>query len=83
MAWPGASRRPACPVVIGSRSAERASDAAETLAEATGGTVTGADNAAAAAAGDIVVVAVPWDGHGELLARASRPRWPARSSSTA
>ena len=55
------------PVVIGSRSAERASDAAQTLAEATGGRVTGADNAGAAEAGDIVVVAVPWDGHGDLL----------------
>ncbi len=55
------------PVVIGSRSAERASDTAQTLAEATGGRVTGADNAEAAGAGDIVVVAVPWDGHGDLL----------------
>ncbi|MBB6628547.1 NADPH-dependent F420 reductase [Nocardioides sp. KIGAM211] len=55
-------------VVIGSRSAERAGETAAELAEATGGTVTGADNAGAAAAGDIVVVAVPWDGHGELLA---------------
>lgn len=51
------------PVVIGSRSAERAADAATELP----GEVTGADNAGAAAAGDIVVVAVPWDGHGELL----------------
>ncbi|MCW2847878.1 MAG: NADPH-dependent reductase [Marmoricola sp.] len=55
------------PVVIGSRSAERASETAQTLADATGGTVTGADNAGAASAGDIVVVAVPWDGHGDLL----------------
>ena len=55
------------PVVIGSRSAERASATAADLADATGGTVTGADNAGAAAAGDIVVVAVPWDGHAELL----------------
>ena len=55
------------PVVIGSRSAERAGETAQTLAEATGGKVTGADNAGAAAAGDIVVVAVPWDGHGDLL----------------
>ncbi|GAA2137686.1 NADPH-dependent F420 reductase [Nocardioides koreensis] len=55
------------PVVIGSRSAERATDTANELAAATGGEVTGADNAAAAAAGDLVVVAVPWDGHGELL----------------
>lgn len=55
------------PVVIGSRSAERASETAQTLAEATGGKVTGADNKAAAETGDIVVVAVPWDGHGDLL----------------
>jgi NADPH-dependent F420 reductase len=56
------------PVVIGSRSAERAADAAAELASAVDGDVTGADNAGAAAAGDIVVVAVPWDGHGELVA---------------
>ncbi|GAB2857326.1 NADPH-dependent F420 reductase [Nocardioides pacificus] len=55
------------PVVIGSRSAERASETAATLVEAVGGTVTGADNAGAAAAGDIVIVAVPWEGHGDLL----------------
>jgi NADPH-dependent F420 reductase len=55
------------PVVIGSRSAERATETAKTLAEATGGTVTGADNAEASAAGDVVIVAVPWDGHGDLL----------------
>jgi NADPH-dependent F420 reductase len=56
------------PVVIGSRSAERAADAATELAGAVDGDLTGADNADAAAAGDIVVVAVPWDGHGELVA---------------
>jgi 8-hydroxy-5-deazaflavin:NADPH oxidoreductase len=55
-------------VVIGSRSAERAGDTAAELATATRGNVTGADNAGAAEAGDVVVVAVPWDGHGELLA---------------
>lgn len=55
------------PVVLGSRSAERAAAAAEELAAATGGSVTGADNAGAAARGDLVVVAVPWEGHGELL----------------
>ena len=52
------------PVVIGSRSAERAATAAAALP----GEITGAANAEAAAAGDIVVVAVPWEGHGELLA---------------
>ncbi|GAA1151354.1 NADPH-dependent F420 reductase [Nocardioides aquiterrae] len=51
------------PVVLGSRSAERAEDAARELP----GEVRGLDNAGAAAAGDIVVVAVPWEGHGELL----------------
>lgn len=56
------------PVVIGSRSAERAQATAGDLASATGGAVTGADNAGAAGAGDIVVVAVPWEGHGELVA---------------
>jgi 8-hydroxy-5-deazaflavin:NADPH oxidoreductase len=56
------------PVVIGSRSADRAAATAAELAGATGGNVTGADNAGAAASGDIVVVAVPWEGHGELVA---------------
>ncbi|KAA1418433.1 NADPH-dependent F420 reductase [Mumia zhuanghuii] len=57
-------------VVLGSRDAGRASDVAATLAESIGGgsaAVTGATNADAAAAGDIVLVAVPWDGHRELL----------------
>ncbi|MDI6911543.1 NADPH-dependent F420 reductase [Nocardioides sp.] len=56
------------PVVIGSRSAERAAATAAELAAATGGDVTGADNPGAATAGDLVVVAVPWEGHGELVA---------------
>src|SRR5688500_1609774 len=55
------------PVVIGSRSAERAAAVATELAEATGETVSGADNATAASQGDVVVVAVPWAGHRELL----------------
>jgi NADPH-dependent F420 reductase len=55
------------PVVIGSRSAERATATAEELAAATGGDVTGAGNEEAASAGDIVVVAVPWEGHSDLL----------------
>ncbi len=50
-------------VVLGSRSAERAQQAAEGLPER----VSGADNAAAARDADVVVVAVPWDGHRELL----------------
>ena len=54
-------------VIVGSRSAERASSTAAELSEATGRTVSGADNVGAAEAGDIVLVVVPWDGHGELL----------------
>ncbi len=50
-------------VVLGSRDAARAQAAA---AELPGG-VRGEDNAGAARAGDVVVVAVPWDGHKELL----------------
>jgi NADPH-dependent F420 reductase len=51
-------------VVLGSRDAGRAAEAAASLPD----TVTGTDNASAARAGDVVVVAVPWDGHRELLA---------------
>jgi 8-hydroxy-5-deazaflavin:NADPH oxidoreductase len=54
-------------VVLGSRSAERAEATAAELADAVGGNVRGAANEDAAAAGDVVVVAVPWDGHKELL----------------
>ena len=50
-------------VVLGSRSVERAQQAAQGLPE----TVTGAANADAAAQGDVVIVAVPWEGHKELL----------------
>ena len=54
-------------VVLGSRDAGRAAEAAATLAGETGGPVTGAANADAAASADLVLVAVPWEGHGELL----------------
>ena len=52
-------------VVLGSRDAGRAASAADALASV--GRVRGASNAEAAAAGDIVLVVVPWDGHAELL----------------
>jgi len=58
------------PVVIGSRSAERAEAAAADLRDSVGdgaGAITGAGNADAAAAADLVVVAVPWEGHEALL----------------
>ena len=53
------------PVVIGSRSAERAAAAAAGLGDAG---IRGMANQDAARAGDVVIVAVPWEGHRELLA---------------
>jgi NADPH-dependent F420 reductase len=50
-------------VVIGSRDATRAQSSAADL----GHGVQGAANAECAAGADVVIVAVPWDGHGELL----------------
>ncbi|MBN6052740.1 NADPH-dependent F420 reductase [Nonomuraea sp. RK-328] len=52
-------------VLIGSRSAERAQDAAASLGD--GGRVRGAANAAVASEADIVIVAVPYEGHRALL----------------
>jgi NADPH-dependent F420 reductase len=54
-------------VVIGSRGAEKGAAAGAELAAATGGAITGSDNLSAAEAGDLVLVVVPWEGHGELL----------------
>lgn len=50
-------------VIIGSRAADRAQAAADEL----GHGVEGADNAETARRSDIVIVAVPWDGHGKTL----------------
>lgn len=57
--WARAGRE----VVIGSRDAGRAQAAADEL----GNGVRGATNSECAESADVVVVAVPWDGHGELL----------------
>jgi NADPH-dependent F420 reductase len=54
-------------VMVGSRSADRAVETAAELAAATGGDVRGLSNEDAAAEADVVVVAVPYDGHAELL----------------
>ncbi len=51
-------------VVLGSRSAERAAAVAAEI----GLEVRGLDNAGCARASDVVVVAVPWEGHEELVA---------------
>ncbi|MGK5630858.1 NADPH-dependent F420 reductase [Streptomyces sp. URMC 123] len=50
-------------VIIGSRSAERAEAAARELGDG----VEGADNAECARRSDVVIVAVPWDGHADTL----------------
>lgn len=56
-------------VVIGSREVGRAEQAAVTLGERTGSLrVRGTDNAGCAAESDLVVIAVPFDGHAALLA---------------
>ena len=52
-----------CEVVLGSRDAGRAAEAASALP----GSVRGMSNEDCAAASDVVIVAVPWDGHGALL----------------
>jgi NADPH-dependent F420 reductase len=54
-------------VVIGSRSGEKGAATGAELAAATGGKVTGTDNLSAATAGDLVLVVVPWEGHGDLI----------------
>jgi NADPH-dependent F420 reductase len=59
------------PVIIGSRSAERAAAVARDLGAELG--IRGMANPDAAAAADVVIVAVPWDGHGDLLASLAGP----------
>jgi NADPH-dependent F420 reductase len=55
-------------VVLGSRSAERAEKAAEEIrARVPDADVAGAANADAAGGADVVVLAVPYDGHDELV----------------
>jgi len=55
-------------VIIGSRRAERAAEAAADLGGGPdGGRVRGAENAIAAREADIVIIAVPWEGHRATL----------------
>jgi len=51
------------PVIVGSRSRERA----DAVAREIGHDVRGLPNAEAALEADVVIAAVPWEGHGELL----------------
>jgi len=57
-------------VIIGSRKAERAAAAA---AELGGGLLSGVENREAAAAADVVIAAMPWEGHRDLLASLAEP----------
>jgi hypothetical protein len=56
-------------VIIGSRDAKRAYDAAEKIKQRAGSSakVSGDTNAAACAATDLIVLTVPFEGHAELL----------------
>jgi NADPH-dependent F420 reductase len=57
------------PVMIGSRDAGRAAKAAAEVAETIhdGARISGAANEVVAATADLVIVAVPWEGHRDLL----------------
>jgi 8-hydroxy-5-deazaflavin:NADPH oxidoreductase len=54
-------------LIIGSRDAGRAADAAASVGSAP--QVTGMVNEEAAAAADLVIAAIPWEGHADLLGR--------------
>ncbi|MFU8854143.1 NADPH-dependent F420 reductase [Micromonospora sp. SL1-18] len=64
-------------VLVGSRSADRAAQAAAEIAALPGvpsGTaVSGADNAEVARRSDVVIIAVPWDGHAPTVAALAEP----------
>ena len=62
-------------VIIGSRSVERATAAAREIAAMpqVTGPVSGLGNTETAGASDIIIVAVPWDGHAEAIAAVRDP----------
>jgi NADPH-dependent F420 reductase len=64
-------------VLIGSRSAERAARAADEIAALPGvpgaASVSGGDNVDVAGRSDVVIVAVPWDGHAAIVAELRDP----------
>jgi 8-hydroxy-5-deazaflavin:NADPH oxidoreductase len=55
------------PVILGSRSLQRAREAAAVVSSHRGGSVTGALNADAARTADITIVAVPFEAHADVL----------------
>ncbi|WP_456242661.1 NADPH-dependent F420 reductase [Actinopolyspora lacussalsi] len=54
-------------VLIGSRSADRAAEAAEEIATTSGGSVQGRSNSDCAAEADVVLAALPWEAHADTL----------------
>jgi 8-hydroxy-5-deazaflavin:NADPH oxidoreductase len=60
-------------IIIGSRTAERAAAAAQEVAALTGGQVEGETNLDVASRSDVVIVAVPYEGHAETLAGLKEP----------
>lgn len=56
------------PIILGSREAAKAVDAAKALGQATGGKVSGMTNADAAKAADVVLMTIPWSNHPAMLA---------------
>ena len=54
-------------IIIGSRNSDRAKQSAEEITDKLGTEISGLENAAAAAAGDIVVLTVPYASHGSTL----------------
>ena len=58
-------------VIIGSRQSGRAADAAASIGSAS--LVTGATNHEVARDADLVIAAVPWEGHADLLAQLTGP----------
>ncbi|MFY1687033.1 NADPH-dependent F420 reductase [Plantactinospora sp. WMMB782] len=65
------------PVLLGSRSADRAERVAEELRNLPGmpadARISGGDNADVAGRSDVVVIAVPWDGHRDTVAGLREP----------
>ncbi|MDG4788957.1 NADPH-dependent F420 reductase [Micromonospora sp. WMMD1102] len=65
------------PVLLGSRSADRAEQVAEELRNLPGmpadARISGGDNADVAGRSDVVVIAVPWDGHRDTVAGLREP----------
>jgi NADPH-dependent F420 reductase len=60
-------------ILIGSRTSQRAETAAQEVASLMGGRVEGDTNFEVASRSDVVIVAVPYDGHAETLATLKQP----------